>query len=103
MRLLVLFDLPVITETNKRNYRKFRSFLLDNGYIMIQYSIYVRICRNQDDLNKHLNRIKKNTPNDGNVRVLQVTEKQYENMEVLRGKRTTEEKISLDNLIVFDW
>lgn len=102
MRLLVLFDLPVITETNKRNYRKFRSFLLDNGYIMIQYSIYVRICRNQDDLNKHLNRIKKNTPNDGNVRVLQVTEKQYENMEVLRGKRTTEEKISLDNLIVFD-
>lgn len=102
MRLLVLFDLPVITENDKRNYRKFRSFLLDNGYIMIQFSVYVRICRNQDDLNKHLNRIKNNTPNDGNVRILQVTEKQYENMEILRGKKTTEEKISLENLIVFE-
>lgn len=102
MRLLVLFDLPVKTEQDKKMYRKFRGFLLDNGYIMIQYSVYVRICRNQDDANKHLNRVKKNIPRTGNVRVLQVTELQYNNMEVLRGKRSSDEKISLDNLVVFD-
>ncbi|NLM63152.1 MAG: CRISPR-associated endonuclease Cas2 [Mollicutes bacterium] len=102
MRLLVFFDLPVVTEKDKKNYQKFRNFLLDNSFIMIQYSVYVRICRNQDDLEKHINRIKSNLPPEGNIRLLQVTEKQYEKMEVLRGQKSTDEQFSIDNMLIFD-
>ena len=77
MRLIVMFDLPVITEEEKRIYGKFRKFLLKDGYIMMQYSIYSRVCKNSDDVEKHVNRIKQNLPDKGNIRLLQVTEKQY--------------------------
>ncbi len=44
MRLMVMFDLPVDTSADRRNYRKFRKALLNEGFVMIQYSIYVRVC-----------------------------------------------------------
>ena len=53
-----MFDLPVITEKEKKIASKFRKYLLDDGYIMMQYSVYSRICKNNDDLSKHINRIK---------------------------------------------
>ncbi len=102
MRLFVFFDLPVVSELEKYNYRKFREFLLDNGFIMIQYSVYIRICRNQDDLVKQTNRIKKNCPIKGNIRLLQITENQFENMEIIRGEQKEEEKYSIDPLIVIE-
>ena len=68
MRLIVMFDLPVITEEEKRIYGKFRKFLLKDGYIMMQYSIYSRVCKNSDDVEKHVNRIKQNLPDKGNIR-----------------------------------
>ena len=52
MRVIVMFDLPVITDKEKKVATKFRKFLLDDGYIMMQYSVYSRICKNNDDLNK---------------------------------------------------
>lgn len=101
MRIIVMFDLPVITEKEKSIASKFRNFLLNDGYIMMQYSVYSRICKNNDDLNKHLNRIKLNVPPKGNVRLLQITEKQYNNMIMFCGTRKTEEDISIDNLLIF--
>ena len=102
MRLIVMFDLPVIKENDRKVYTKFRRFLLNEGYIMIQYSIYTRICKNSDDIKKHETRLKENMPSKGNLRLLQVTEKQYENMQILCGDSYEEEKISNDNLIIFD-
>lgn len=102
MRLIVLFDLPVTNDENKTAYRKFRDFLLDDGYVMIQFSVYVRLCRNQDDVDKHINRIKTNLPPIGDVRLLQVTESQYEKMEILRGKKGTNEQISVNSLTFFE-
>src|SRR5690554_5022545 len=102
MRLLLFFDLPVISDSEKKQYRKFRDFLLDDGFIMIQYSVYVRICRNQDDLNKHINRIKIIVPTKGNIRILQVTDTQYQKMQLLRGKKVNEEQINTSSLIVFE-
>ena len=102
MRLIVMFDLPVDTETNRKIYTKFRKFLLDDGYIMLQYSVYARICKNADDISKHETRLRMHIPIKGNVRLLQVTEKQFENMKTLTGKVKTEEKISVDSLIVFE-
>lgn len=46
MRLLIMFDLPMNTKSEQREYREFRQFLLENGFLMLQYSIYTRICTN---------------------------------------------------------
>lgn len=97
-----MFDLPVITEEEKRIYGKFRKFLLKDGYIMMQYSIYSRVCKNSDDVEKHVNRIKQNLPDKGNIRLLQVTEKQYNDMLLLVGTKAVEEEFSIDNMIVLE-
>lgn len=97
-----MFDLPVITEEEKRIYSKFRKFLLKDGYIMMQYSIYSRVCKNSDDVEKHVNRIKQNLPDKGNIRLLQVTEKQYNDMLLLVGTKAVEEEFSIDNMIVLE-
>ena len=102
MRVIVMFDLPVITDTQKRIATKFRNFLLDNGYIMMQFSVYSRICKNNDDLLKHVNRIKINAPKSGNIRMIQITENQYNNMIMFSGQKAIEEDISEDNLIIFE-
>lgn len=101
MRVIVMFDLPVVTEKEKKIATKFRNFLLDDGFIMMQFSVYSRICKNNDDLNKHINRIKANVPTNGNVRLLQVTENQYSNMIMFCGERKIEEDISIENILVF--
>jgi len=97
-----MFDLPVVTETDKKIYSKFRRFLLDDGYFMIQYSIYTRICKNADDVRKHEIKLSINMPKKGNVRMLQVTENQFQNMKILCGKQFNEEKIGVDSLVVFE-
>lgn len=101
MRIIVMFDLPVITENERKIATKFRKYLLDDGFIMMQYSVYSRICKNNDDLYKHINRLKINTPKTGNVRLLQVTENQYNNMIMFSGNKKIEENISIENLLVF--
>ena len=97
-----MFDLPVITEKEKKIASKFRKYLLDDGYIMMQYSVYSRICKNNDDLNKHINRLRINSPKKGNIRLLQVTENQYNNMIMFCGTKSVEEDISIENLLVFE-
>ena len=97
-----MFDLPVVTERERKIANKFRNFLLDDGYIMMQYSVYSRICKNNDDLSKHINRIKINSPKNGNIRLIQITEKQYNNMIMFCGEKSLEEEISIDNLVVFE-
>ena len=97
-----MFDLPVITEKEKKIASKFRKYLLDDGYIMMQYSVYSRICKNNDDLNKHINRLRINSPKTGNIRLLQVTENQYNNMIMFCGTKSIEEDISINNLLIFD-
>lgn len=97
-----MFDLPVVTEKQRKTATKFRNFLLDDGFIMMQYSVYSRICKNSDDLNKHINRLKINTPKNGNVRLLQVTENQYNNIIMFSGKKEVEEDISIQSLLIFD-
>ena len=101
MRVIVMFDLPVITEKERKIATKFRKYLLDDGFIMMQYSVYSRICKNNDDLYKHINRLKINTPKIGNIRLLQITENQYNNMIMFSGNKKIEENISIENLLVF--
>lgn len=97
-----MFDLPVITEKERKIATKFRNFLLDDGYIMMQFSVYSRICKNNDDLNKHINKLKINAPKNGNIRLIQITENQYNNMIMFCGEKKIEEEISIDNLLIFE-
>ena len=102
MRIIVMFDLPMVTEKEKKIATKFRKYLLDDGFIMMQFSVYSRICKNNDDLNKKINRLKINAPKSGNIRLLQVTENQYNNMIMFSGEKSVEEDISIENLLVFE-
>lgn len=93
MWLFVFFDLPVGTQLERKAATRFRNFLLDDGYMMVQFSVYARICRGQEGVDKHLGRLDKCLPGRGSVRALQVTDKQYERMRLLVGKASkTEEK-----------
>lgn len=91
MRIIVFFDLPVTTKKDRKMYASFRKFLLKDGYSMLQFSVYSRITQNHDDSKKHLERLKKNLPPKGSVRAMQVTEKQYQSIDILVGDTTATE------------
>lgn len=102
MRILVFFDLPVVKKEDRKRYQEFRRFLLNDGYNMIQYSVYSRICNGIDGVNKHTTRLKRSLPEKGSVRCLQVTEKQYSEMKFLVGKsKPQEKKINAQQLSIF--
>lgn len=102
MRLIVFFDLPVVKKEDRKRYQEFRRFLLNDGYIMLQYSVYTRICNGIEGANKHSARLEKNLPPKGSVRFIQITEKQYESMKFLVGApKINEKKIGSAQLNVF--
>ena len=101
MRLIVLFDLPVVRKIDKRNYSRFHKFLVRDGYDMIQYSIYARICNGPDAIDKHLIRLMQNVPREGSVRTLEITEKQFTAIKVLVGKKREKEDTKYSNQLSF--
>ena len=92
MRILVFFDLPVVTKAERRAYSVFRRFLLNDGYDMIQFSVYGRIVNGNDAEQKHMKRLLANLPPEGSVRMLSVTEKQFASMKLLVGLPLFQEK-----------
>lgn len=101
MRMLCMFDLPMDTADEKRKYRKFRTNLIKEGFVMIQFSVYVRTCPSREYANRLLQRVKKIVPNRGNVRIITVTEKQYDDMKILVGsKKATEDIVGSERFIV---
>lgn len=97
-----MFDLPVVKTEDRKNATHFRNYLLKSGYTMFQYSIYDRIVNGSDMAKKYENNIKKNLPPKGSVRLLRITEKQFNNMDILVGyKSTNEKKINSSQLTKF--
>ena len=102
MRILVFFDLPVTTAKNRREATRFRKFLLNDGYHMLQYSVYARVCNGMDAVEKHRARIKQNLPDNGAIRMLVITEKQYESIDILLGRLTeADEPFQCEQLTIF--
>lgn len=102
MRIIVFFDLPVVQPRERKAYSKFRKFLLNDGYVMLQYSVYSRICHGQDGVSKHMKRLKENLPSvHGAIRALRITEKQFENMDILLGTTTSEEELGPNKIDFF--
>lgn len=85
MRTLLFFDLPSKTNEDKRHYRNFIKLIKENGFIMIQESVYSMLALNQEYVDARIGFIKKNVPPKGNVMVLTVTEKQFSNIKILLG------------------
>lgn len=88
MRIIVFFDLPVVSAKEKKAAAKFRNFLVKDGYNMIQWSVYSRICNGTDSIAMHKQRLQQNLPPKGSVRALTLTEKQFESIDILLGEKT---------------
>jgi len=100
MYLFVMFDLPVTSKAERQAANRFRNFLKSDGYDMLQYSVYTRICRGQDAVDKHVRRLKKVVPESGGIRVFQITDKQYARMLILAGKQKKHEKTGTSQLVL---
>jgi CRISPR-associated protein Cas2 len=98
--VFVFFDLPVGTRADRRNATRFRKFLKNDGYMMLQWSVYARVCRGEDAADKHSQRVTKSLPPRGSVRTLQVTDKQYARMRLLLGEATFSEKKASEQLVL---
>ena len=85
--IVTMFDLPTDTEAARKDYTAFRKVLLRDGFTMMQYSVYVRHCASEENAEVHYNRVKGSLPPDGEVRVMTITDKQYERMETYWGKK----------------
>ena len=86
IRIVVFFDLPTLTDKDKRQYRKFRKLLIKNGFVMMQESVYTRMVLNQTVQNSVISILKKNRPETGLVQALIVTEKQFSGIENICGR-----------------
>jgi CRISPR-associated protein Cas2 len=97
-----MFDLPAKSKKDKKKYTKFRKQMLDDGFTMIQYSIYIRICKSNYSAKAHIKYIKKIIPLKGEVRILKLTDKVYNLMEILKNfEKTNEERLGIQTVIEF--
>lgn len=92
MRLILLFDLPMVSKKEIRIYNKFRKHLIKNGYIMMQFSVYCKLFANREAAIKHIDMLKRMVPKEGQIRLMLVTEKQYSKIEVIVGGKSNQEK-----------
>lgn len=97
MRVLIMFDLPFETKKQKRIYTQFRKRLIEDGFLMMQYSIYIKSVVNKDSANQTIRRVNTILPVEGHVRALIITEKQYENMQILLGEENQNISMLGDN------
>lgn len=86
MWILAMFDLPVDTKKARKDYADFRKNLVQDGFTMIQYSVYIRHCASEENAQVHAKRVQSFLPPDGEVRLLVITDKQFERMQIFWGK-----------------
>ncbi|WP_017187712.1 CRISPR-associated endonuclease Cas2 [Alkalibacillus haloalkaliphilus] len=92
-----MFDLPVETKAQIRVYTKFRKQLIREGFLMMQYSIYIKSCINKESAQGTINHVKRYLPKEGHVRAMVITEKQFEGMKILVGEEDRNIEILGDN------
>ena len=85
MWVMVLFDLPTETKKERRIAQQFRKGLQQDGFIMFQFSIYIRFCQSSENATVHTNRVKSLLPEKGKVGIFSITDKQFGRMEIFHG------------------
>ncbi|MDD4686451.1 MAG: CRISPR-associated endonuclease Cas2 [Clostridia bacterium] len=101
MWIMVFFDLPTDTKKDVKNYSIFRKKLIQDGFTMFQFSIYLRHCASRENADVHIKRVKSMLPPAGQVGILCVTDKQFGNMELFIGKKETEVQTPYQQLELF--
>ncbi len=101
MWLMVMFDLPVVTTEEKRQYTRFRKCLLREGFLQLQFSVYAKFCASRENSQKYYNYIRAAVPPGGKVRLLMITDKQFGDMVSLYGKRIEEVEKKPEQLLLF--
>lgn len=99
--LFALFDLPVDDKAARKRYTQFRRALMQDGFLMMQYSVYARYCPSEEASHVHRKRIKKALPPEGHVRVLGVTDKQFGKMEVYYGRKRQDAEQPPEQILLF--
>jgi CRISPR-associated protein Cas2 len=87
MWIVAMFDLPVDSPRARRAYTQFRKKLLDDGFSMLQYSVYARHCATEENTAVHFQRVRQALPDDGEVRLVCITDRQFGKMETFTGKK----------------
>ncbi len=99
MRLIVFFDLPIETQKNRHDYAVFRRYLIKNGFIMMQKSVYSKLVLNGVISRAVREKVRQNLPPEGLVEMLEVTENQFSRIEYMLGDKQSTVVESMDRLI----
>ncbi len=101
MRLICFFDLPDETAGDSKSYRVFRKFLLKDGYLPLQESVYAKLVVNEGSAGRAVLRLRKNRPSKGLVQVLKVSEAQFATMEYITGNREACDEVNtMEELLI---
>ncbi len=100
MRVMVFFDLPTLTSTNRRDYRRFRKYLVKNGFLMMQESVYCKLALNSTASDAMMENLRKNKPPVGLVQMMCITEKQFAKIEFVIGRANSTLINSVDRLVI---
>ena len=99
MRLMVFFDLPIETQKNRHDYAVFRRYLIKNGFIMMQKSVYSKLVLNNVTSQVVREKLRQNLPPEGLVELLEVTENQFGRIEYMLGDKQSTIEESMDRLV----
>lgn len=101
MWIMVMYDLPMVTPKEKKVYTRFRKQMLEDGFTLFQFSLYLRHCSSRENMNVHIQRVKRILPSNGNIGILGITDKQFGAMEIFRGKKEIEKPPTVQQLELF--
>lgn len=87
MRILLIYDLPMEEEKDRRIYNKFHKDIISLGFYMLQFSVYTKVIQNETTFKQQYTKLRKLIPSKGNIIILKITEKQYQDMIYLTGER----------------
>jgi CRISPR-associated protein Cas2 len=98
---MVMFDLPVVEKADRVAATAFRNTLLDLGFEMAQFSVYIRFCASLSQVETLNKQVEAVLPTGGTVNILKFTDKQYEQIITFRGRRKAKNKHSPNQLELF--
>ena len=101
MWLVAMFDLPVTTKPARKAYAEFRRVLLNRGFTMLQYSVYARYCVSEEASETHRKYLAGALPDEGQVRLMAITDRQFGKMQVFYGKKRADAESPPDQLLLF--
>ena len=100
MRIIVMFDLPVVSISDRREYNKFRKYLIKNGFFMMQESVYCKLEQNSTAADLIVDNIRKNKPLSGLVQALKITEKQFSKIDYIVGEKKSDILDSDERIVI---